>query len=265
MNKNKIQSIPVTCLLLLTFLLSTVSCKGCTLKDENTSLSQEESILTPAYSADEIILERTGYVASYDVEHRIPKWVAWTITSEKLQGDFRRPGNAFHEDTDVPRPRACNADYKDSGWSKGHMCPAGDSKWSREAMYDTFLYTNICPQDRNLNSGTWNQIEISCRRWAEKYGQVYVVCGPILYRQEHEVIGSNKVTVPEAFFKVVLRLGDNPKAIAFVCKNNDGNGKKDKYVNSLSQVERITGLVFFPNMDANLKGLITDDADINDW
>jgi endonuclease G len=76
-------------------------------------------------------------------------------------------------------------------------------------MKESNLLTNICPQDRGLNSGLWNVIERDCRKWAKKYGDLYIVCGPVFLNREHEVIGKNKVVVPEAFFKVILCL--NPK------------------------------------------------------
>ena len=165
----------------------------------------------------------------------------------------------------VPMPRVNNYDYKGSGWSRGHMCPAGDNKWSRDAMYETFLYSNVCPQHPRLNSGDWNEIEMACRRWAEKYGDVYIVCGPIFFQKEHEIIGISQIPVPEAFFKVVMCLNDTPKGIGFICRNTDGNSKKDKYVNTIRQVERITGMTFFPNLPEHLVNLVKDNADINEW
>ena len=106
---------------------------------------------------------------------------------------------------------------------------------------------------------------MSCRRWAEKYGVIYIVCGPILFRQEHETIGINKIVVPEAFFKVILCLNGSPKGIGFICRNTDGGRSKDFYVNSISQVERITGMTFFPHLSADIADKVKNEADINDW
>ena len=213
----------------------------------------------------EVILHRTGYTSSYNVETKQPNWVAWHLTREKVQGTIRRANNAWHEDSNVPKPRVNNADYKGSGWSRGHMCPAGDNKWNRDAMYETFLYSNVCPQHPRLNSGDWNEIEIACRRWAEKYGDIYIVCGPIFLRQQHEIIGANKIPVPEAFFKVVLCLNDTPKGIGFICRNTEGNRKKDKYVNSISQIERVTGITFFPHLSKEVATMVKEKADIGEW
>lgn len=102
--------------------------------------------ITPARTS-EIILHRTGYTSSYNTETKQPNWVAWHLTKEHVQGTIRRASNAWHEDTDVPKPRVNSYDYKGTGWSRGHMCPAGDNKWNRDAMYETFLYSNVCPND----------------------------------------------------------------------------------------------------------------------
>jgi len=145
------------------------------------------------------------------------------------------------------------------------MCPAGDNKWDAEAMYETFLMTNMCPQNARLNSGDWNEIEMACRRWARKYGEVFIVCGPILMNRQHATIGKNRVVVPEAFFKVVLCLNGEPKGIGFVCRNTDGNRPKDLYVNTIAQVERITGLRFFQNLDLEVAEQVKSVADLDAW
>ena len=145
------------------------------------------------------------------------------------------------------------------------MCPAGDNKWDDVAMYDTFLFTNCCPQNGNLNSGDWNQIEMSCRRWAQKYGDIYIVCGPILFRQKHETIGPNKIVVPEAFFKVVLCLNGKPKGIGFIRRNTETTRRNDLYVNSISEVERITGMTFFPTLPKEIAESVKSKADLRDW
>ena len=229
-------------------------------------LAQEE-VGIPILQQDvpEQILYRKGYVASYNKDTRLPNWVAWHLSSNHTTGEQKRPNNAFHEDLDVPLPRATNFDYKDSGWSRGHLCPAGDNKWDPDAMYESFLLSNVCPQHPSLNSGVWNQIEIACRSWAERYGEIYIVSGPVFYNQEHETIGSNKVVVPEAFFKVVICLNAEPKGIGFVCKNTNGSEKKYLYVNTISQVECITKIQFFPNLQESVAEKVKSTADIEKW
>lgn len=221
---------------------------------EGNIITDSLEIPLPRKDIPEQILRRTVYTVSYNADLRIPNWVAWHLTAEHVKGMIPRPsGNAWHEDEEVPFPKATYEDYKNSGWSRGHMCPAGDCKWDEQVMYESFLFTNCSPQHANLNSGIWNQIEMSCRRWAEKYGEVHIVCGPILFRQKHETIGPNHVVIPEAFFKVVICFIDGkPEGIGYICKNQKEDNKRSNYVNTIYEIERITGLTFFPSLPTEL-------------
>lgn len=213
----------------------------------------------------EQMLRRAGYTASYNKTTKLPNWVAWHLTADRTTGPAKRSGVDFQADMDVPAPRAEDSDYYGSGYDRGHMCPAADNKYSEKAMEESFLFTNMCPQNGNLNRGDWNEMEQACRRWAKEYGGVYIVCGPILYKGKHKTIGKNKVVVPEAFFKVVLRTGPDAKAIGFIYKNEEGNRPKGDYVNTVDQVERITGIDFFPSLPDDVETKVEAAADIADW
>lgn len=218
----------------------------------------------PLEGISEQIIRKTSYIASYNKDTKIPNWVAWHLLAEHADGPYRRQNN-FYEEESVTRPRATLEDYRGSGWSRGHMCPAGDNKWDGKAMFDTFSLINVCPQNANLNSGLWNSIEIDCRKWARKYGSIYIVCGPIFMNKVHETIGDNQVYVPEAFFKVILCLNENPKGIGFIVRNTDGTRKQDLYFNSIDQIERITGIDFFPALPDELEDSIEFEVDMNLW
>lgn len=216
-------------------------------------------------SVPSMILERAGYVTSYNKKTKLPNWVAWHLTAENTKGSHSRKSIDFMEDEDVPTPRADDWDYYNSGYDRGHMCPAGDNKWDSEAMRQSFLFTNICPQAPGLNRGDWNEMENACRSWARENGDIYIVCGPILYKGRHKTIGKHKVVVPEAFFKVVLCMRGTPKAIGFIYKNEDGNRPKGDYVNSVDEVECITGFDFFASLPDDVEKAVESTADLDDW
>jgi endonuclease G len=223
----------------------------------------------PVYEAgkENKILRRKGYTTSYNRRTKQPDWVAWRLTKQHTYGDNRRDFMEFHEDMEVSAPRATDNDYFRSGYDRGHMCPGGDCNWNSEGRDETFLLSNMCPQNPNLNRGDWKEIEIACRKWAQKYGHLYIVCGPIFFKsQTHVMIGDNRMPVPEAFFKVVLCLDQSsPKGIGFICRNTDGNRKKDFYVNTIRQVERVMGYKFFPNLSDSVRNIVLDMSDINEW
>ncbi|MBO6288365.1 MAG: DNA/RNA non-specific endonuclease, partial [Prevotella sp.] len=116
----------------------------------------------------EQILKRKGYIVSYNKQTKLPNWVAWHLTAAHTEGRVQRENYAFREDEEVKAPRATTDDYYNSRYDRGHMCPAGDNKWDSDAMEETFLLTNVCPQNHGLNKDAWNDLEIACRRWAKK-------------------------------------------------------------------------------------------------
>ena len=226
---------------------------------------KELLIVKDSRGRESTILYRTGYVTSYNSDTRIPNWVGWVLTDEHTSGKNKRDNIPFHEDYDVSAPRATHFDYMRSGYDRGHMCPAGDNKWDAKAIEETFLMTNICPQDGGLNRGDWNDLEIKCRNWAQKMGKIYIICGPILYNQRHKMIAKGKITVPEAFFKVVLCLEGTPKSIGFIYKNQSGNRSLSSYTNSIDEVERITGYDFFSNLPDDIETEVESSYDLDLW
>lgn len=142
-------------------------------------------------------------------------------------------------------------EYKGSGYDRGHMCPAGDMKWSEKAMHDCFYMSNMCPQTSELNSGAWNKLEMKCREWAEQEGALYIVCGPIYKSGNRETIGiEHAIRVPDEFFKAVLSLRKGQeKAVAFIFRNDDSSQSYKTAATTVDHVEEITGLDLFHNLD----------------
>lgn len=214
--------------------------------------------------APEQLIVRKGYVLSYNCDTKLPNWVFWNLTGDHVEGKVKRPGTAYHEDTSVPNPRAAISDYRRSGYSRGHICPAGDNKWDRTAMYESFALTNICPQTERCNSGVWNSIEMMCREWAKEYDSIYIVSGPIL-SANYETIGANQVAVPDAFFKVVVCLNGRKKGIGFICENDNSRQTMKQCVVTIEEIEQITGIDFFPNLSGKDRRAIEEHASLRDW
>ncbi len=220
----------------------------------------------PLRDRPEQILHRKGYSTSYNEKTKTPNWVAWHLTSSHTNGRFQRKQQVFTEDTDVKGRRATNQDYFNSRYDRGHMCPAGDNKWDGEAMAQSFLFTNICPQNHGLNKYEWNDLEILCRQWAQKYGAIDIVCGPIYEgKGSQKTIGKNKVWVPDAFFKVILCRKGKPKAIGFIYRNEGVKQKMAQAVHSVDEIEKLLHMDFFPALDDAVERKIEAVARLSDW
>ena len=231
--------------------------------------NKELEIPTSPKGKKELIIKRKNYTLSFNEETNMPNWVAWRLDKKKLAERVSRKGYGFRPDPDLnPKIAVVTQDYAKSGYDRGHMCPAGDSRWSGEAMKESFYMTNICPQHPILNGGDWHKLEQACRRWAED-GPIYIVCGPILYKTgKPKFIGKeHRIRVPEAFFKVILAGVEKgkPKAIGFIYKNTEGNRSLDSYVNSIDQVERITGYDFFLALPDEVENRIEKEYDLKYW
>jgi len=241
-------------------------------------------------SFPEQILVRYAYTTSYNKLTKCPNWVAWHLTRDRCDGPYSRKGVPYYDDnnkvygigfvtqetsrgdylvdTEVPSPRQEFSDWADKSIpnnSHGHICPAADCKWSKEAMNQSFLLTNMCPQDMTLNGGDWEKLENKCRNWAKKYGDVFIVAGPVFYNGIRRTMGDNKVGVPDAFYKVVLCLQGEPKAIGFIYPNTDVHHEMKEYVKSVDEVEKITGINFFHNLQDDIENKIESESNLNIW
>ena len=223
-------------------------------------------IPAPLTDRPEQILIKKGFTVSYNHQTKTPNWVAWHLTKSHTKGANQRAYEKFTEDISVGEPRATDDDYYNSRYDRGHMCPAGDNKWDKQAMEQSFLFTNICPQNHGLNKYEWNDLEMLCREWAYQYGAVDIVCGPIYGTSGiRKTIGKHKVWVPDAFFKVVLCRQGKAKAIGFVFRNEGKKQTVADAVRSVDEIERLTGIDFFPELDDPTEEKIEATAKLSDW
>ena len=220
----------------------------------------------PAYNQNAFIIDYSGYTVSYDEASRLPVWVAYELTSEETDGPVNRGGRNFRPDEGINKVQADQFDYRGSGWSRGHMAPAGDFKWDDSAMSDTFYYTNCCPQDETLNNGSWQTLEKKVRSIARLYNKVYVVTGPIIGENQYGRIGFHNVVVPDAFYKALL-IQENASfhGIGFVMNNNSSpQYLKDCYM-SINKLEDISRLDFFPDLNDSIEETVEDIVDLSIW
>ena len=208
------------------------------------------------------IISYSGYDVMYNPEYKIPRWVKYELLASETDGEWSRKGLKFTPDPSVSFPQADDSDYRGSGWSRGHMAPAADFKWSSKSMIETFYFTNCCPQDLSLNSGQWQTLEKKVRDWANRYGSVIVYTGPIVLDNVYGTIGYNKVVVPDAFFKAILA---GEQSIAFVMYNHNNNENMQKCAMSVDELEELTGFDFFAALDDTLEAEAEKSYKLNFW
>lgn len=210
------------------------------------------------------IVAHKYFTLSYSEKHEQAEWVAYALTGKDFShNDFDRP--YFVEDESVKTQSADWRNYKNSGYDRGHLCPAGDRKLSLEAYNETFLTSNISPQDHDFNAGIWNRLEQKVRFWAEKYDGVYVVTGGVL-NENLKTIGYENVSVPNEFYKIVVDASDGRyKAIAFLIPNKPFNGSFYEFAVSIDEIEAKTGIDFFPKLPDSVENNLEETVNLKAW
>lgn len=210
------------------------------------------------------IKEYEGYTVSFNQQTGNPNWSAWELTADETDGVSSRSKEKFWQDPDIGGCMTTK-DYTNSGFDRGHLCPAADMKWSAQAMTDCFSMANITPQNHSLNSGAWSTLEKKCRLWAQRDGSLLIAAGPI-YENATETIANGKIKVPTAFFKVIAApYIDSPRGIAFVYPNQSAPGNMNVYAMSIDEVEKMTGYDFFANLPDDVENAIESTYSFREW
>lgn len=220
----------------------------------------------PANSQVEDVVTHIGYTASYNHEMLIPNWVAYELTAEECEGTLKGK-ESFCWDLDLKGRQPNREDYKnDQQWDRGHMAPKADMKWSVKAFEESFLLSNICPQNRAFNAGSWASTEKFARRIARRYGSAYIVCGPIVTTNQYGTLGEPKIVIPDAFFKAILiKKGQSYSAIAFVMQNVPETQNIKLCSMSVDDLEQIIGRDLFVGLDDKIEPLVESVVNYSDW
>lgn len=184
----------------------------------------------------------------YSEKDEQPNWVYHILTRASIDGPTKRTGS-FKSDPKVRTKSATPSDYKNSGYDRGHLCPAGDMRLNETAMRETFYMSNMSPQHPSLNRGIWNRIETYVRDIV--IDSAYVVTGPV-FKDNLGKIGHNQVTVPGNYYKVVY-FPKEKKMLAFIIANKANDGGVEKYMTTVDDVEKITGIDFFAQLPDDLE------------
>jgi len=214
----------------------------------------DRSGLTPAFhreflpvSENKAIIHHDYYSLAYNEEYEQADWVAYELTRKALESKRVPRAKRFNSDPKVKTKSAVHKDYSHSGYTRGHMAPAGDMGFSSDAMKQCFYMSNMSPQLRACNNGIWKELEETVRDWARKKGSVYIVTGPLFYENGTPTIGKNDVAVPDAFYKIILEEGTE-KSVSFIIPNELSNKHLKEYQVSINDVEDQTGINFFPSL-----------------
>ena len=209
------------------------------------------------------IIRHKHFFLSYSEEHEQAEWAAYYLTGSKQQYSLSRP--YFSQDPLVDTDSAHWKNYKDSGFDKGHLVPAADMKFSEEAYNETFYTSNVAPQNRAFNAGVWNRLEQKIRYWADKYTALFIVTGSILH-DSLVTIGEEEVSVPDYFFKIVVRVqNDSLVMIPFLVPNKESDLPLYSFATTIDEIEQITQIDFNQKLSEKIDEKIEKELSYKEW
>jgi endonuclease G len=190
-----------------------------------------------------------AFAVLHSGESKTPVFVAQRLNRESIADADEKRADKFYEEARLPASeRAKLDDYRNSGWSRGHMAPAGDMP-TPQAMAQSFSLANVVPQAIKHNGGAWaNTVENATRKYAARAtGNVYVITGPV-YEPDiagSPSIGTGRVRVPAFLFKLVY---DEQRHRAWAYWHQNADATKGSRPISYQELVKRTGIEFLPGL-----------------
>ncbi|MCK5855912.1 MAG: DNA/RNA non-specific endonuclease [Bacteroidales bacterium] len=214
----------------------------------------------PSNHGDQLI-EYTNINIAYDNEHEQALWVCYLLTKDHLNNAVIKRKNRFKIDAKVKYGSASPNDYYKSGFDRGHLAPAADMLWSEIAMKESFYMSNISPQKKGFNRGVWKKLEGKVRKLTLVEDSIVIITGPLLTNILGS-IGSNNVSVPSMYYKVIVDISA-PKigAVAFLIPNRNTKLSLDKFALSVDSLEKVIQLDFMASLPDDIESQLEKNID----
>lgn len=200
-----------------------------------------------------------NYSFGWSQEDRVALWVAYPLCRLYTNGSVGRT-NEWALDPLLGEDSAAPFGGYAGSYARGHQLPSADRQCCYEANAQTFYGTNMTPQLNAHNEKIWADLEAKVRGYANTSDTTYVVTGVIVSpssKKEKDSYG-NSVTVPDAYFKAVLKYSKSStlgawNAAAFYLEHKAYSGNVTKeHSMSVDELEELTGIDFFVNLPVKI-------------
>lgn len=208
------------------------------------------------------LIQHTYYTLSYSNSDRQSEFSYYKLSPESIKGTQNRTDD-FRIDPLVKNNPVSSTAYQGSGYDRGHLCPAADMALNLTAMSETFYMSNMSPMAPSFNRGIWSTLESWVREAAITNNGVYVVTGPILNGSCGVMAGG--IIIPCSFYKIVYKSGTNPKILGFILSNAGSSSPIKSFAVSVDEIERRTGIDFFPQLEDGLENQLEGTVSLGAW
>ena len=204
-----------------------------------------------------VVLTNIGYLSGYCEARRNPAWVSFSISSITAGPSGKRLGKFLTDSRTMSR--VAHQDYSNSGYDRGHMAPnyAIATRYGHEGQRETFLMSNIAPQSPDLNRIWWRVLEEKeANDFAVRLERVWVVTGPVFAGDVKKL--PSGVDVPTTFYRIILdEENGQPRVLAFIAPQTvTGHEPLAQFLTSVREIERQTGLDFYPDLPREVQDRI---------
>lgn len=217
------------------------------------------------------IIRNQAFMLGYSELRGNPLWVSYHLYPAQADSPHWPRPHRFSMDW-RNLTRIDHEDYKNSGYDRGHLAPnhAISILYGREAQLETFLMTNISPQKPALNQKLWERLEeVELERLAPVFGSVWVMAGPLFDSQIERLESAFRVEIPDAFYKIYAIPATSThqtRLLAFIMPQTVyGDEPLDRYLTSVDEIERRTGLDFFSELEDTLENRLEASVNTQDW
>ena len=209
-------------------------------------------------------MKKIHYALDYNNARGLAHWVAYELTSEEAQAPRKKRGSHWINDPlleNAPNQKVYAGAKSSIGIERGHLIPRRDSHWSDAYLNASYEMGNCSPQFDSLNNGPWKHLEGQVNQWAQRFGKVYIIAGPLLESQGRL---KEQIDIPTGYWKTVLRTLPDTAGIAFVIPNE--RKPLNRYLDyrvSVDSVEAQIKLDLFHQLPKSLQELIESNTDSN--
>ena len=262
---------------------------------EYPQLSENVSTTGNATNSQIVVKKTDDYGVTYSVEWDNAKvanrWTCYqlhegnTLSATDRNDDFKADPDVFNS--------ATLADYRNSGFSRGHLCPSADRQCTVEQNKQTFYLTNMQPQWQKHNGGLWKNLEDLVRNFATDDSKTNAHCDTLYIVKAATITdkvtindveedgiyadrcignkGAPGLIVPKYFYMALLHYNkatDTYHAIAFWTLHQDANDTNKNYGDyaiTIDELEKRTGIDFFCNLPDEVEKAVEAETDLNFW
>lgn len=220
---------------------------------------------SPEGAVNAEILEKSYYTIGYNNGHRQPEWVSYRLTKPLMDQPGLSHNENFTEDLDIAGNYPIFPDYRRTRLGALQLVSPAEMGWSMIATRETFLSSNICPQDTSITNGVWQELTRQSQQWAIDKEALHIVSGPV-FQGRTRSFGRNRISIPSHFYKVLLDFTP-PKlqGVGFIIPNRATELSLRRFMVSIDSVEAFTGMNFFPGVPENIQTTLESSLTPRDW